>query len=320
MADYLSILVALLVFPGFGFLILCALIFQWMDRRVVARLQGRVGPPWFQPLADLIKLLAKEDVLPAGADELACAALPLVSLASVLTAVLYIPVGGQAVHAFEGDLIVALFLLSIPALAYFLAGWVSVGVYSVVGGNRSLLQYFSYEVPFLMALSGPAILAGSWSISTIVSQQQAATWIVFVQPLGFLLAIVGLIGKLKRVPFDIPKAKSEVVAGPLTEFSGRKLALWHLTVHVQTIVGVFLLANVFLGGYSAGQMSFTAWDLGVGAGIVFGIKALFILLILSLASTLYARLRIDQLAHLGWRVLAPLGILQMAVALWVGVR
>ena len=165
----------------------------------------------------------------------------------MLTASLYIPIGAKPASAFEGDLIVVLFLLSIPALAYFLAGWVSVGVYSIIGGNRSLLQYFSYEVPFLMSLSGPAILSGSWSISRIAAQQSQTAWMVLVQPLGFLLAIVGLIGKLKRPPFDIPKAKSEVGAGPLTEFSGRKLALWHLSIQVKTVVGTFLLTNVFLG-------------------------------------------------------------------------
>ena len=316
MADWLSALFILLVFPGFGFLLISALAFQWIDRRVAARLQGRIGPPWFQPLADFIKLMAKEDVLPVGAHGWACAALPTVSLAAVLAASVYIPVGGRTASAFEGDLIVVLFLLSIPALAYFLAGWLSGSVFSIVGGNRSLIQYFAYEVPFLMALSGPAILSGSWSISRIVAYQSRTVWMVLVQPVGFLLAFVGLIGKLKRSPFDIPKAKSEIVAGPMTEFSGRKLALWHLSLHVKTVVGIFLLVNVFLGGGSAG--------LGVqyvelAGGLIFGIKALLILLALSVASVLYARLRIDQLASLGWRVLAPLALLQTMITIWIGV-
>lgn len=318
MRDLLFVLVTVLVFPGFGFMVACALIFQWIDRRTIARLQSRVGPPWFQPLADLLKLLSKESVLPDGADRPICTALPLVSLAAVLTAALYIPVGGRVVYAFEGDLIVVLFLLSLPALFYFLAGWVSVGIYSVIGGSRSVLQYFSYEVPFLMALSAPAILTGSWSISRIMTQQSQAGWMMFLQPVGFLLAVVGLIGKLKRVPFDIPKAKSEVVGGPLTEFGGRKLALWHLTVHIQTVAGIFLLVNVFLGG---GHL----WSLegailpGLGGALVFGVKALAMLLTLSVTSVLYARLRIDQLASLGWRVLAPLGLAQLAVTMLIGI-
>jgi NADH-quinone oxidoreductase subunit H len=311
MLNWLYAPFTLLIFPGFAFLFVCALAFQWIDRRVAARLQGRLGPPYFQPLADFVKLLAKEDLLPFGADERACAALPIVSLAAVLTTVLHIPIGGRVISAFEGDLIVVLFLLTIPALAYFLAGWLSVSVYSVLGGTRSVFQYFAYEVPFLMALSGPAILSGSWSIARIAEQQSQTVWMGLVQPLGFLLAIVGLIGKLKRSPFDIPKAKSEISAGPLTEFSGRKLALWHLTLHTQTVVGIFLLVNLFLGGGSGAALP---------AVLSFGAKALLLLLTLSVASVLYARLRIDQLVNIGWQVLAPLALVQMLATIWIGVR
>jgi len=303
---------ALLIFPGGVFLFVCAWLFEWIDRKITARLQGRIGPPWYQPLADWIKLMAKEDLLPMGTNEWACAALPIVSLAAVLTASLYVPIGGSIANAFEGDLIVVLFLLSIPALAYFGAGWISGGVYSVIGGNRSLLQYFSYEVPFLMALSGPAILSSSWSISCIAAQQAKTIWGVAIQPIGFLLAVMGLIGKLKRVPFDIPKAKSEIVAGPLTEFSGRKLALWHISTQMTTVVGVFLLTDAFLGGSGVSKL--------LPPALTFGLKALLILSMLSIANVLYARLRIDQMADLGWQVLAPLALLQLAATIWIGVR
>jgi NADH-quinone oxidoreductase subunit H len=318
LSELLSVLVTLFIYPGFGFLVACALLFEWIDRRAIARLHARVGPPWFQPVADLVKLLSKESVLPRQADRPICTALPVVSLAAVLTAALYIPIGGRVTYAFEGDLIVVLFLLSLPALFYFLAGWVSVGVYSVIGGSRSVLQYFSYEVPFLMALSAPAILTGSWSISEIITQQAESGWTLLAQPLGFLLAIVGLIGKLKRVPFDIPKAKSEVVGGPLTEFSGRKLALWRLTVNIQTVAGIFLLVNIFLGGGDLTLLQGSP-SLSLARAIAFSAKALVMLLTLSVTSVLYARLRIDQLASLGWRVLAPLGLLQLAATMLIGV-
>ena len=121
-------LFALLIFPGFAFLVLCGWFFDWLDRRVLARLQGRVGPPWYQPVADFIKLMAKEDLLPEGANARVAALLPMLAFATVLTAGLYVPVAGRSALSFEGDLIVVLFLLSLPALAYFLAGWVSVGV------------------------------------------------------------------------------------------------------------------------------------------------------------------------------------------------
>jgi NADH-quinone oxidoreductase subunit H len=299
----------LLIFPGFVFLVCCGLAFQWIDRRVSARLQGRYGPPWFQPLADLIKLLAKEDTLPLGADELVCTLLPIASLAAVLSAAAYVPLAGQKVQSFEGDLIVVVFLLSLPTLAFFLAGWFSVSIYSVIGGNRSLLQYLAYEVPFLMALGGAAILNGSWSIAQIAVRQSQTAWGLLLQPVGFSVAIIALIGKLKRPPFDIPKAKTEISAGPLTEFSGRKLALWYLTRDIEAVVGAFLLVNLFLGG---GRAAF--WSV-----VAFGAKALFLLLALSVASVLYARLRIDQLVNVGWRVLAPAALLQLLVTVWMGV-
>ena len=141
-----------------------------------------------------------------------------------------------------------------------------------------------------------------------------------MQPVGFLLGVIGLIGKLKRVPFDIPKAKSEVVAGPLTEFSGRKLALWHLSIQVKTVVGIFLLVNIFLGGSGNLAVALPWLHPGLAAAVTFALKALLILLGLSVVSALYARLRIDQLADLGWRVLAPLALLQTLFTIWIGVK
>ena len=308
--DWIIATFKLLIFPGFGFLFTCAIFSEWFDRRLIARFQGRVGPPIFQPLADFFKLLGKEDLLPAGVSEKTMAALPIISLAACLTAAMYIPVAGTSAFSFEGDLIVVLFLLSLPSLLYFLAGWSSIGVYSILGGNRALLQFFSYEVPFLMALSGPAILSRSWTISEIVAQQTVTVWGVLVQPVGFFVAMIGLIGKLKRDPLDIPKAKSETVAGPLTEFSGRKLAIWHLANQIQTVTGIFLLVNVFLGGGVLNQLLPTTF--------LFFFLALLILIILSLTSAMYARLRIDQFARLGWKRLIPLSLLQITFIVWMG--
>ncbi len=301
----------LLVFPGMTFQVVCGLGFEWLDRKLLAMFQRRVGPPWYQPLADMIKLFSKEDLLPKGANEMVAAFLPLLSLSAVLTAGLYIPIAGFSPVSFEGDLIVILFLMSVPTLAYYVAGIVSVGIYSILGGGRSLLQFFSYEVPLLIALSGPAILARSWSVSGVMSAQAGLGPFILFQPLGFVLAMVGLIGKLKRDPLDIPKAKSEVVGGSLTEFTGAKLAFWHLVMNVQAIVGIFLLVNLFL-----------AWPQMLHPLLTAGIflaQCLIMILILSTTSSVFARLRIDQLAGLGWRILVPLALLQVAVVILMGV-
>jgi NADH-quinone oxidoreductase subunit H len=294
-----------------AFQIVCGLVFEWVDRKLLARFQRRVGPRWHQPLADLIKLFSKEDLLPTGVSDWVATILPLVSLAAVLTAGLYVPIAGFTPFSFEGDLIVILFLMGVPTLAYYLAGMSSVGIYSILGGARSLLQYFSYEVPLLLAFSGPAILSGSWSVTGILDAQAALGPFILFQPVGFGLAIVGLIGKLKRDPLDIPKAKSEVVAGSLTEFSGPKLALWHLVMNIQAIVGIFLLINLFFGS-SVGAAPWLR-------ALIFGGEALLLVFVLSAASSLFARLRIDQLAGLGWRVLVPAGILQLLFVILMGV-
>lgn len=303
-------LFSLLIFPGVVFYLVCSWFFEWFDRKLQARFQRRVGPRWFQPLADLLKLFSKEDLLPTGANEFAAAALPLVSLGAVLTAGIYVPIAGFSPASFQGDLIVIVFLLSVPTLAYYLAGVISVGIYSLLGGGRSLLQFFSYEVPLLLALSGPALMAGSWSIQGIASAQLAMGPFVLFQPLGFILAVVGLIGKLKRDPLDIPKAKSEVIAGSLTEFTGVKLAFWNTVVNIQAVVGIFLLVNLYFG------WSDIATPLLAIA--VFFLESALMMVVLSTASAVFARLRIDQLADFGWRVLVPLALVQLLAVILMG--
>ena len=306
-----EVLFYLLIFPGFLFLYLCSWLFEFLDRKLLARFQRRIGPPWYQPLADLIKLFSKEDLMPQGANEVVAIALPIVSLCAVLTAGIYVPVAGFSPESFEGDLIIVLFLLSIPTLAYYLAGVTSVGIYSRLGGARSLLQFFSYEVPLLIALSGPAVLAGSWSIRDIIARQSETGAFLLFQPLGFLLAMIGLIGKLKRDPLDIPKAKSEVVAGSLTEFTGVKLGFWHLVMNIQAVVGIFLIINLYIGWTSAGNPLLNI--------INFLVQFLAMVFLLSTASAVFARLRIDQLAGLGWKILVPLSLLQLTVVILMGV-
>ena len=312
----------LLIFPGVLYLIIASLFITWIDRLLVARWQGRVGPPWFQPAADLLKLLTKEDITPDGTDITASTLLPILAVTTTMTASLYIPVGNRAIQSFEGDLIVVLFLLSIPTLAYFLAGWVTPSVYSVIGGNRSLLQYFSYEVPLIVGLAAPAVYSQSWNILSLMDAQHGYQWHAFVLPVGFIISILGIIGKLKRVPFDIPHAKSEIGEGPLTECSGRKLAFWKLTISLQTLVGLNLLVAVYLGGAGGPSWSDASWACWgcapVGAWAFFALKMMFLVILLSLVQVLYARLRIDQMAAIGWRVLVPLGLLQMLAAIWTG--
>jgi NADH-quinone oxidoreductase subunit H len=297
--------IALLFFPGGLFLLLCGLAYEWVDRKLLARLQNRYGPRWFQPLADVVKLLAKEEIVPDGVDARLFTGLPIAALASGLTAALYVPLVGFApVHGFPGDLIVTLYLLSLLTLCMGLAGANTMDRFSLVGATRTLTQLFSYEAPFLLALLGPAIVAGSWQIGEITTYT-AGRWLLLTQPLGFLAALIGLMGKLELPPFDAPEAETEIVAGALTEYSGRGLALFRLGKGIELVIGLTLIAAFYLGG--------------VANPLLFFAKTLALLLVIVGLQSLLTRLRIDQTVGLWWRygVLAVL-VQWLVVILWTG--
>jgi len=148
-----------------------------LDRKLIARFQNRVGPRWFQPLADFIKLLAKEEIIPAAVNPALFISLPIVALAAALTATLYVPMFGlQPAYGFPGDLVVTLYLLSLMTLCIGLAGANTKDRFSLIGATRALTQLFSYEAPFLLAMLGPAIALGTWNISTINNSAMHSWW------------------------------------------------------------------------------------------------------------------------------------------------
>jgi NADH-quinone oxidoreductase subunit H len=292
-------LVALVVFPGGLFLLAGGLAYEWVDRKLLALLQNRVGPRWFQPLADTVKLLAKEEIIPDKANKVLFIGLPLIALAGGLTAALYVPMAGiKPAYGFPGDLIVTLYLLSLLTLCLGLAGTNTLDRFSMIGATRTLTQVFSYEAPFLLALLIPAVTAGSWQIGTIATYAQSH-WLILVQPVGFIVALIGLMGKLEMPPFDAPEAHTEISAGALTEYSGRGLAFFQLAKAVELIIGLTLVAAVYLGGVSN-----PLWFLA---------KTLALLLTLAGIQSLLTRLRIDQTVGLWWRYGTILVLLQWLV-------
>ncbi|MGQ9903058.1 MAG: complex I subunit 1 family protein [Anaerolineae bacterium] len=296
-------IIALLIFPGGLFVLACGLAYEWVDRKLVARLQNRVGPRWFQPVADTFKLLAKEEVVPTGVNPGLFTWLPVVALAGALTAALYVPMAGLApAFSFPGDLIVSVYLLSLLTLCTGLAGANTMDRFSIIGAVRTLTQLFSYEAPFMLALLSPAIVAGSWQISEIIGQT-GGQWTLLTQPVSFIVALIGLMGKLELPPFDAPEAETEIVAGALTEYSGRGYALFRLGRGVELVVGLTLIAALYMGGL-ANPIDFLAKTLGL-------------LVILALIQTLFTRLRIDQTVGLWWRYGALLVLAQLAVIVGV---
>jgi NADH-quinone oxidoreductase subunit H len=290
---------ALLFFPSGLFLLLVGMAYEWLDRKLLARLQNRLGPRWFQPLADTIKLLAKEEIMPHGVNRLLFIGLPVVALAGALTAALYVPLLGlRPSYSFPGDLIVTVYLLSLLTLCTGLAGANTPDRFSLVGAIRALTQLFAYEAPFLMALLGPAIVAGSWQIDEI-TRYSATHLLLLTQPIGFVIAFLGLMGKLEMPPFDAPEAETEIVAGALTEYSGRGLALFHLGRGVELVIGLTLIAAFYLGG--------------LPNPLAFFLKTLGLLVFVAILQSLMTRLRIDQTVGLWWRYGALLVLVQWLV-------
>jgi len=301
--DILQPIIALLFFPAGLFVIGNGLAYMWVDRKLVAQYQNRIGPRWFQPLADILKLLSKEEIIPEHVDPKLFIGLPLLALACALTAALYVPLlGFQPVLSFQGDLIVTIYLLSVVTMSLALAGANTADRFSLIGAVRTLTQLFSYEAPFLLALLGPAIVAGSWQISTINSFA-GNHWIVLTQPIGFVIALIGLMGKLELPPFDAPEAETEIVKGALTEYSGRGLALFQLAKSVELVVGLTLIAAFYLGG--------------IANPITFFLKTLILLLVLAGLQSLFARFRIEQTAR-WWRYASVLVLVQWVVIAMLG--
>ncbi|MHB9155987.1 MAG: complex I subunit 1 family protein [Endomicrobiales bacterium] len=298
----------LLIFPGILFLSVCGVIAEFVDRKLYARLQNRVGPPWFQPVADFIKLLAKEELIPEDAEPGIFKALPVVALAATITAFLYIPLwSASSLFSFEGDVIVVLYLLTIPTMTFFLAGWYSTSFYAMLGSVRSLTQLFAYEVPLFMGILAPALLAGTWSLSGIAAYYAAHPWHWLFNLVGFAVSLIAVQGKLEKVPFDIPEAETEIVGGTFTEYSGRLLALFRMAIDIELVVASALIAAVFLP---------FGLTLGPALGfLLFIVKVLFIIALLSLFRTVFARLRIDQMVRFCWEYLAPLALLQLLINL-----
>ncbi|HJK05667.1 MAG TPA: NADH-quinone oxidoreductase subunit H [Methanocorpusculum sp.] len=316
------------------FAIAFGLILSGIDRRVVARMQARIGPPLLQPLTDVRKLLAKQNIIPANAIPWLFNAMPVVALASAIAILLYLPFGSFAPLLGEfGDVILVLYLLIIPSLALVIGGFASGSPYATVGAQREMVSMIAYELPLAVAVIAIAwrlMAAGVSNPFSMLTLMQISVWDV-VGPLGILALLILLVmmawvtpGELSKIPFDSPEAETELAGGILVEYSGRNLGLFTLSQAVKTVAmsafGIILLLpwnlSPILGvsGLSAGAV-----DL-----VFFVLKVLFVVIVsVTVVRTMMARFRITQVVGLYWLVLGVLGalaiILLMADAFLLGV-
>jgi NADH-quinone oxidoreductase subunit H len=321
MALDLIFFVRTLIFPGFLFLLVLVLFFDWFERKVAARFQNRMGPKYtgpfgiLQPVADYIKLFSKEDITPKQTNKVLFVAAPLVAFALFVFALFYIPIDGQNVvlnSSFEGDLILVLLLVSLATFGMFLSGWSSLNPYSGIGATRILTQFLGYDIPLVILAMGPAFLSKSLSIVNIAATQHLPY--ALLTPWCAALFILVLQAELEKDPFDIPHAETEIVGGYETEYSGRKLAFIKLSEDFQFLVGAALVTELFLGG-CYGPVPFgsaSVWNL-----FWFMVKTLGVVFVLEYVGNVAARLRIDQVVHGNWKLLIPLSIASLALTVIV---
>ena len=292
------------------------------ERRVLAWIQDRKGPnrvgPFglLQPLADLIKLLTKEDFIPTAADKWlfylapAMAAIPAILTFSVIPFGKPVAIAGHQVPLLIADLNVGLlFFLALSSIAVYgvaLGGWASNSKYSLLGGIRGLAQLISYELSMGLTLVPVVMLAHSFSLTDIVAAQARLPFIVY-QPLAFIIFLVSITAECKRIPFDIPEAEGELVAGFHTEYSGMRFGLFFVGEYINIIVLGGLATTFFLGGWHGPLLPPVVW---------FSLKTLAVAFFFIWMRGTLPRLRYDQLMHLGWKLLTPLALVNILVTGW----
>ena len=300
-----------------------------IERRVVAKIQGRLGPnrvgPFglFQPIADAVKMAFKEQLVPAQARKAIYLVAPIISVIVALSAFAVVPIGNNWLDnkSTVWDPVIAdinvglLWILSISSLAVYgivLGGWSSGNRYSLLGSLRSAAQMVSYETSLGLALSGTLMWAGTLSMVGIVhAQLDQHIWFLFAQPLGFLIYLIAGIAEVNRAPFDLPEAEQELTAGYLTEYSGLRWSLYQMAEYINMITVGSVASTIFFGGWS-----FFGFGLERIPGlsiIIFLIKvAFFLFLFIWLRATL-PRIRYDHLMRLGWQLLLPLAVLNIVI-------
>ncbi|MDX1813430.1 MAG: complex I subunit 1 family protein [Candidatus Bathyarchaeia archaeon] len=315
----------ILIFPGFTFLFFFTMFCDWIERKIEARMQNRMGPTFtgpsgiLQPFADVVKLLTKEDIVPSRAKKTVFRLAPILSVSIIIFAFSFLPNDGAAIipnYSFYGDLIFIMALITLANFFLFLAGWASANPYGDIGAARVLTQFLGYDIPLILLALTPAFLAGSLTISAIASSQYLP--FIVLAPWAFVLFVITLQAELEKDPFDIPHAESEVVGGLETEFCGGKLAFLRLTRDTQIVFGAALVVELFLGGpygpvfFGPTEFWYFLW---------FVLKLLGVVVITEYVTCLFARLRIDQVLTTNWKVLLPLSLLSLtltiAVATWI---
>lgn len=312
-----SLVVILAMTIGFAYV-------TWFERRVLAKFQARIGPNragkegLLQPVADALKLIFKEELIPANADKLIFVLAPVITMIPALIITGVVPWGppitlfGKTFTLSVSDInLGVLFILTVTSISIYgitLAGWSSNNKYATMGGLRATAQMISYELALGLAFVGPILIAGSMGINDIVNAQQHV-WFIVYQPLGAIIYFIAAIAEINRSPFDMPEAEQELTAGYHVEYSGMKFALFFMAEYIKMIAICMIGASLFLGGFWGPGVAAYPW---LGPLYLF-IKVVFLLFVLVWIRATLPRFRYDRLMAFGWKILFPLALLNVMV-------
>jgi len=281
----------------------------YIERRAMGRMQQRLGPnrtgPFglLQPVADAVKVLLKENIVPDRADKIVHWLAPVVAFVPVLLIFAVIPFQNGAVLAdLNTGILYVVAISSISTIGIFMAGWGSSNKYSLLGAMRNVAAIVSYEIPLVLALLGVVLAAGSLSLNDIVLKQDI--WFILLQPLGFLLFFIASLAEINRSPFDLMEADSELTAGFHTEYSGMKFAMFYLVEYAEAVVMSAIIATLFLGGWRGPFLPPWLW---------FIIKIVVVFFVMVWIRTTMPRVRIDQLMAFAWKFLLPLAVINLII-------
>jgi len=293
--------------------LLLPLIVGQMEHKAMAHMQARLGPMyaggfhgWAQLIADGVKFVQKENVVPGGADRVVFQLAPAVALVPYLIVLIAIPLGpGDLVgQALDVGLFFVLAVMSVGVLGTLMAGWASANKYSLLGGLRTAAQLMAYELPMILAASSVAMAAGTLSLTGIVEEWRPS-WLIW-QLIGAAVFFVAGLAELQRPPFDMPVADSEIIFGAYTEYTGLRFALFLLAEYAGIVVLSALTAVLFLGGWKGPFDDQIGWLWTL-------VKTMLIAFVVIWARVSYPRLREDQLQKVAWVALIPLALLQLAI-------
>jgi NADH-quinone oxidoreductase subunit H len=295
----------------------------YYERRALARIQTRIGPNragpagLLQPVADGIKLIFNEELIPAKADRFLFLLAPVLTVLPSLIIWAVVPWGtsitlfGREIPLYLADINVgALYIMAVASIAVYgivIAGWSSNSKYPLLGSLRSTAQIISYELSLGLAFVGPILLTDSMNMIRIVEKQQETTWFFILQPLGFVIFLLAVLAEVNRAPFDMPEAEQELVGGYHTEYSGMKFALFFMAEYIKMIAVSAIAATLFLGGYSGPWVDTLPW-----LGPVYLLLKIIILLfgMIWVRGTL-PRFRYDRLMAFGWKIMLPAALLNV---------